>query len=155
MRIACHADTPIGLLTALYEDGVIYRLLFPDEHIGAGYVTDDSLDFATQIKEYFSGQRLHFDLPLFLPGTPFRQAVYQATMCIPYGRTATYGDVALASGYPLAMRAVGTTMKLNPLPILIPCHRVVHKAPGHAAYNGGLDIKETLLKLEARTVPMK
>lgn len=100
MRIACHANSPFGTLTALYEDGVIRRVLFPDESVGAGYMTDDSLPFAVQIAEYFSGMRLSFDLPVLLPGTPFRQAVYAATIRIPYGRTATYGDVALAAGLP-------------------------------------------------------
>ncbi len=152
MRIACHADSPFGTLTALYEDGVIRRVLFPDESVGVGYITDDSLPFAVQIAEYFSGKRLSFDLPVLLPGTPFRQAVYAATMRIPYGRTATYGDVALAAGYPLAMRAVGTTMKLNQLPFLVPCHRVVHKSSSRASYRGGLDIKEALLDMEARVI---
>lgn len=152
MRIACHADSPFGVVTALYEDGVIRRVLFPDEMPGLGYTTDDSLPFATQMAEYFTGKRRSFDLPLFLPGTPFRQTVYQTTLLIPYGATATYGELALAAGFPLAMRAVGTTMKLNPLPILIPCHRVVHKARNRVAYGGGLDVKNFLLELEANTV---
>jgi len=155
MRIACHAETPFGTVTALYEEGVIRRVLFPNEAIGAGYEGDDSLPFAAQMAEYLSGERRSFDLPLLLPGTPFRQAVYRATMAIPYGRVATYGDVALAAGFPLAMRAVGTSMKLNPLPILIPCHRVVHKDPHRAAYGGGLHVKEFLLDLEHRNLKNK
>jgi O-6-methylguanine DNA methyltransferase len=151
MRIACHAKAPFGVLTALYEDGVIRRVLFPDESAGVGYITDDSLPFAAQMAEYFAGERHRFDLPLLLPGTPFRQAVYRATLAIPYGSVATYGDVANAAGFPLAMRAVGTSMKLNPLPILIPCHRVVHKDRHRAAYGGGLHIKEYLLDLESRS----
>jgi methylated-DNA-[protein]-cysteine S-methyltransferase len=155
MRIACHAASPFGVLTALYEDGVIRRVLFPDETAGVGTITDDSLPFAAQMAEYFAGERRTFDLPLLLPGTPFRQAVYRATMAIPYGRVATYGDLALAAGYPLAMRAVGTSMKLNQLPILIPCHRVVHKDPHRSAYGGGLHIKEYLLELESRSLKNK
>ena len=150
MRVACHAPTPFGVLTALYEDGVIRRVLFPDESVEAGVVTDDSLPFAAQMAEYLEGKRRSFDLPILVPGTPFRQAVYRATMSIPYGSVATYGDVALAAGYPLAMRAVGTSMKCNPLPILIPCHRVVHKDRHRAAYGGGLHIKQFLLDLESR-----
>ncbi len=149
-KTACHAESPFGVVTALYDDGVIRRVLFPDEMPGLGYITDDSLPFAAQMAEYFAGKRHSFDLPLFLPGTPFRQAVYQTTLRIPYGATATYGELAMAAGFPLAMRAVGTSMKLNPLPILVPCHRVVHKASGCAAYGGGLDIKNFLLELEAR-----
>jgi methylated-DNA-[protein]-cysteine S-methyltransferase len=151
MRVACHAPSPFGVLTALYEGGVIRRVLFPDESADAGVVTDDSLPFAAQMAEYLAGKRRSFDLPMLLPGTPFRQAVYRATMSIPYGSVATYGDVALAAGYPLAMRAVGTSMKCNPLPILIPCHRVIHKDKHRAAYGGGLHIKQFLLELESRT----
>ena len=148
---ACPAATPFGAVTALYEDGVIRRVLFPGETAGRGYITDETLPFASQMAEYLAGKRRSFDLPLFLPGTPFRQAVYQATMRIPYGTTATYGGLALAAGYPLAMRAAGTAMKLNPLPILVPCHRVVHKAANRASYGGGLDVKTYLLELEAGT----
>ncbi len=155
MRIACHADTPFGTVTALYEDGVIRRVLFPNEAPGAGFQTDDTLPFAAQMAEYFAGARRTFELPLFLPGTPFRQTVYQTTVRIPYGATATYGELAMAAGFPLAMRAVGTAMKHNPLPILVPCHRVVHKAANCAAYGGGLDVKNLLLELEARYAAKK
>lgn len=152
-RTACRVSTPLGVFTALYEDGVIRRVLFPDEAFTAPHIRrDDSLPFAAQITEYFEGRRRVFDLPVLLPGTPFRRAVYEATVRIPYGRTATYGDVALAAGYPLAMRAVGTAMKLNPLPILVPCHRVVHKSPLRSAYRGGLSIKDALLALEAEGI---
>ena len=149
-RVACRAATPFGTITALYQDDIIHRVLFPGESMSSSYDQfDDTLPFAAQLAEYFSGKRLSFDLPLLLPGTPFRQAVYTATLHIPYGRTATYCDVALAAGHPNAMRAVGTTMRLNPLPILIPCHRVVHKSASKQAYSGGLDMKNALLKLEA------
>jgi O-6-methylguanine DNA methyltransferase len=148
--VACRAATLFGTITALYQDDVIHRVLFPNESMGSGYDQfDDTLPFAVQLTEYFSGKRLSFDLPMLLPGTPFRQAVYAATLHIPYGHTATYGDVALTAGHPNAMRAVGTTMRLNPLPILIPCHRVVHKSLSRQAYSGGLDMKNALLKLEA------
>ena len=150
-RIACRAATPLGVFTALYEDGVIRRVLFPEEpynYSHSGY--DDTLPFASQMDEYFNGSRQEFDLPMLLPGTPFRQAVYAAVLRISYGRTATYADVALSAGYPLAMRAVGTAMKINPLPVLIPCHRVVHKAPFRRAYRGGLSVKDALLALESK-----
>ncbi len=149
-RVACRAATPVGTITALYQDGVIHRVLFSKEAMGCGFEHhDDTLPFAAQIAEYFAGKRFAFDLPLLIPGTPFRQAVYAATLRIPYGLTATYGDVALAAGYPLAMRAVGTAMRMNPLPILIPCHRVVHRSASRQAYSAGLDIKNALLALEA------
>lgn len=151
MRIACPVQTPLGTFTAIYEDGVIRRVLFPDEETGADITRfDESLEFAFQITEYFSGKRKSFELPIFLPGTDFRQNVYRATINIHYGRTAAYSDVALMAGYPLAMRAVGSAMKANPLPLLIPCHRVVHKHEKIAAYRGGTDIKCYLLNMECR-----
>ena len=148
-RIACPVDTPLGIFTAIYENRLIKRVLFPSETPGAdiSYI-DGSLDFSTQMKEYFDGKRKKFSLQLFLPGSYFRQNVYKTTIDIPYGSTASYSGVALAAGYPLAMRAVGSAMKANPLPILIPCHRVVHKSGKKAAYGGGLDIKHYLLDLE-------
>lgn len=149
--VACRADTPVGVFTALYQDGEIVRVLFPDEAPGAACgAFDDSLAFAAQMSEYFAGRRERFSLPLRISGTPFMRSVYAATMRIPYGRTAAYADVALAAGYPLAMRAVGTAMARTLLPILIPCHRVVHKAASKSAYRGGTGVKGYLLDLEAR-----
>ncbi len=150
MRSICSVKTPIGRFSALYDNGVIHRVFFPDEALPSGIITDNNLDFATQMAEYFEGQRREFDLPMFIPGTPFRQDVYRATMMIPYGETASYAQVAFAAGYPRAMRAVGSTMKATILPIIIPCHRVVHKDYKKKAYRGGLGIKEYLLDLEQR-----
>lgn len=151
MRTACRAQTPLGIFTVLYEQGVIQRVLFPDECLNAGPITyDDTLPFATQIDEYLHGKRKAFSLPLLISGTPFRRDVYRATQGIPYGQTATYADVAVVAGYPRAMRAVGSAMKANQLPILIPCHRVVHRSLGHCAYRGGTDVKRYLLSIEAK-----
>lgn len=149
-RSACRASTPIGIFTALYEDGVIRRVLFPNESFNAANIKiDDTLLFAHQLDEYFCGMRKAFSLPFLLPGTPFRQSIYKATLSIGYGETATYSDIANAAGYPSAMRAAGSAMKANPLPILLPCHRVVHKAKKNCAYRGGTDIKHYLLNLES------
>lgn len=153
IRVACPAKTPLGVFTAIYEDGVIRRVLFPDERPGADIAqTDASLPFSEQIAEYFSGRRKSFELPVMLPGTQFRRNVYKATISIPYGRVAAYSDVALAAGHPLAMRAVGSAMKANPLPLLIPCHRVVHKSEKINIYRGGCDIKCYLLNMESRYI---
>lgn len=151
VRVACRAETPLGVFTAIYEDNTICRVLFPHETT-AVTAFDDTLPFAAQIKEYFCGERRRFNLPLLIPGTPFRQSVYRTVLNIPYGQAATYSEVALVSGHPLAMRAVGTAMKRNPLPLLIPCHRVVHKATDADAYSGGLNIKHSLQALEARYI---
>lgn len=150
-RIACRVQTPVGRLTALYQEGAIVRVLFPDEPISAAYTAfNDTLPFAVQINEYFEGKRRCFELPLKLSGTPFMRAVYNAALWIPYGHTATYAELALLAGYPRAMRAAGTALRRITLPILIPCHRVVHKDFTKSAYRGGTDIKSYLLDMEAR-----
>jgi O-6-methylguanine DNA methyltransferase len=149
IRIACPVKTPLGTLTAIYEDGVIKRLLFPDEPFGADITgIDETLPFASQMIEYFECKRKDFSLPIFISGTKFMRDVYDATLNIPYGETASYSDVAFLAGYPRAFRAAGSAMRANPLPILIPCHRVVHKSGNFSAYSGGTDIKRFLLKLE-------
>lgn len=151
MKTACHADTPIGVLTAIYEDGVIRRVLFPGEAFSAaGVAADDTLPFARQMSEYIRGERRFFDLPVSLFGTKFKLEVYAAVKRIPYGKTATYAEVALAAGHPRAMRAVGNVMRDTPVPVIIPCHRVVHQARGKGAYRGGMDAKNTLLEMERR-----
>ena len=150
MRTICSVKSPIGRLSALYMDGIIHRVFFPDESLPVGIGSDNGLDFSRQIIEYFEGTRKKFELPMMISGTPFRQAVYRAALMIPYGETASYSDVAFAAGHPRAMRAVGTAMRDIALPIIIPCHRVVRKASKKQAYRGGLDIKQYLLDLEQR-----
>jgi methylated-DNA-[protein]-cysteine S-methyltransferase len=148
-RVLCRATTPVGQFSAVYEDDVIRRVFFPDEPLPPTIHTiNDSLSFSTQMNEYFCGKRKTFSLPILIPGTQFVQDVYRATLMIPYGETAAYSEVAFAAGYPRAMRAVGSAMRNIPLPILIPCHRVVHKDYKKSAYRGGLDIKSFLLNLE-------
>ena len=117
MLILCHAETPAGTFTALYENGMIKRVLFPDEPFSAvSVMTDDTLAFSRQAAEYFEGRRKSFSLPFVMSGTRFMQDVYRATLAIPYGMTATYSDIAFAAGYPRAMRAVGNALHANPLP---------------------------------------
>ena len=100
-----------------------------------------------QITEYLSGLRKSFALPVKPSGTPFRLAVWEALRGVPYGETVTYGELARLCGHPRAARAVGTAMRLNPLPIIIPCHRVVASG-GPGGYSYGLDMKRFLLELE-------
>ncbi len=151
MKTACHAVTPIGTLTAIYEGGIIRRVLFEHEtYSAAEIITDDTLPFAPQMAEYFRGERRGFSLPISLSGTKFKLEVYEAVQRIPYGHTATYGEVALMAGYPRAMRAVGNVMHDTPVPVIIPCHRVVHQCRGKGAYRGGMDAKNILLEMERR-----
>jgi methylated-DNA-[protein]-cysteine S-methyltransferase len=101
-----------------------------------------------QLTEYFAGKRREFDLQLAPRGTQFQQRVWQALLAIPFGVVRTYGDVARDIGQPLAMRAVGQANGRNPLPIVIPCHRVIAGDGTIGGYSSGLHIKHRLLALE-------
>ena len=148
-RVACPVSTPLGTFTAIYEGDVIIRVLFPGESPGAGVPREDaSLPFAVQMREYFEGKRKSFSLPVSLSGTKFMRDVYEAAVRIPYSSTASYSGLALTAGYPRAFRAVGNAMRSNPLPILVPCHRVVHKSGRLSRYSGGTGIKSFLLEME-------
>ncbi len=101
-----------------------------------------------QLKEYFAGTRQTFELPLNPGGTGFMKMVWKELQKIPYGETVSYKDIAAALNSPGAARAVGMANNRNPLPILIPCHRVVGKNGALTGYRGGLDMKRALLDLE-------
>ena len=103
---------------------------------------------AAQLEEYFLGERQEFDLPLSPVGTPFQMAVWEALKTIPYGETRSYGQIAAAVGNPKGSRAVGMACNRNPIWIVIPCHRVVGSTGKLTGYEGGLDMKRTLLDLE-------
>ena len=106
-----------------------------------------------QLAEYFSGNRHDFCLPLDLsPGSPFQRSVWEAARHIPYGRTSTYGEIAQAVGIPNAARAVGNALANNPVPIIVPCHRVLRADGAWGGYRGGLEIKKVLLSLERETL---
>ena len=101
-----------------------------------------------ELNEYFAGIRTGFDLPLAPAGTPFQLRVWEALQRIPYGKTASYGEIAAAIGRPNASRAVGMANHRNPIPILIPCHRVIGADGSLTGYGSGLDLKRKLLDLE-------
>ncbi|HEY3111106.1 MAG TPA: methylated-DNA--[protein]-cysteine S-methyltransferase, partial [Chloroflexota bacterium] len=101
-----------------------------------------------QVEAYLAGQRREFDLPLDVRGTPFQLAVWRAVAEVDYGRTATYGQIAHRIGQPRAVRAVGAANGDNPLPIVVPCHRIVGSTGQLTGYGGGLPLKERLLGLE-------
>ncbi len=118
--------------------------------IPASWVRDD-LAFPNaqeQLQAYFSGQRTTFDLPLTPHGTAFQKQVWQALLAIPYGQTTSYGAIAKQLGKPNASRAVGAANGQNPIPVVIPCHRVIGANGKLTGYAGGLAIKEALLTLE-------
>ena len=140
-------DSPIGTLGIEVRDGFVTRIVFGGFEKTGGH--DPALDAAeTQLREYFAGARREFEMPLRPEGTPFQQKVWQALMEIPYGETRAYSDIAAAVGSPKAARAVGMANHVNPIPVVIPCHRVVGKGGSLTGYAGGLDMKTTLLELE-------
>ncbi|NNL65262.1 MAG: methylated-DNA--[protein]-cysteine S-methyltransferase [Myxococcales bacterium] len=106
----------------------------------------------TQLLEYLAGERLHFELPLDLRATPFQQAVYDELLAIPYGETRSYADVARSIGKPKAVRATGTANGANPIPLIVPCHRVIASGGGLGGYGGGLPLKRKLLAMERSRV---
>lgn len=101
-----------------------------------------------ELAEYFAGERRTFDVPLAPQGTPFQQSVWTALLAIPYGTTESYGALAARIGKPAAVRAVGLANGRNPVPILIPCHRVIGADGTLTGYGGGLPRKQALLALE-------
>jgi methylated-DNA-[protein]-cysteine S-methyltransferase len=102
-----------------------------------------------QLTEYFAGKRKDFDLPLSLRGTEFQLRVLEELKTIPYGETTSYGDIAKRIGRPKAVRAVGAANGRNPIPIIVPCHRVIGSSGDLTGFGGGLDTKTALLRLEA------
>ncbi|QQO11098.1 methylated-DNA--[protein]-cysteine S-methyltransferase [Breznakiella homolactica] len=153
MKYAYNYETAIGRLgIAAAEEGV--------SNIWFGGVPVDSSteiletplisNAAGQIQEYLEGCRRVFDLPLYYPGTPFQVRVWDALREIPYGAVRSYKDIALVLGSEKAVRAVGMANHVNPLAIIIPCHRVIGRNGSLVGYAGGLDIKRKLLALEAR-----
>lgn len=110
---------------------------------------------AAQLEAYLAGQRRSFDLSLDMRGTAFQQSVWHQVAAIPYGQTRTYGQIAAQVGRPQASRAVGAANGANPLPVIIACHRVIGSDGALRGYGGGLDIKASLLALEADLAPVQ
>jgi len=105
---------------------------------------------AQQLDAYWAGELFDFDLALTPAGTPFQKKVWAALRAIPYGRTATYGEIARSIGSPSACRAVGAANGRNPIAIVVPCHRVIGANGTLTGYAGGLEMKEQLLEHERR-----
>ncbi|HIS75551.1 MAG TPA: methylated-DNA--[protein]-cysteine S-methyltransferase [Candidatus Merdivicinus excrementipullorum] len=147
MQYLLHLESPIGPLTLTEEDGALIRLDFGKKG-QAGPETTLLAEAKKQLEQYFSGTLRSFTLPLRPEGTPFQQKVWAALLQIPWGETRTYGQVAAMIGQPKACRAVGMANNRNPLPIFIPCHRVIGANGQLTGYAGGLSAKEHLLSLE-------
>ncbi len=145
--------SPIGPLTLEEEHGALAAVRFnPDLPRDAAPLALPSTPLlrqaAAELREYFAGERREFTVPLAPKGTPFQQKVWAALQAIPYGERRSYKDVAVMVGNEKACRAVGMANNRNPLPIFIPCHRVVGANGKLVGYAGGLEVKSYLLELE-------
>jgi len=146
-------ETPIGPLAVARNDGdgSITAIRFSGDADDDWHRGDDAFgDIATQLGEYFAGSRRTFDLPLAPRGTPFQRSVWSVLQTIPYGQTWSYLQVARTIGKPSACRAVGAANGANPLPIIVPCHRVIGTNGALTGFGGGIDTKRRLLALEGQ-----
>lgn len=146
-----HVETPVGTLGLVASATGLQRILWPDELAEAGGDDRVASAAAEQLREYFAGTRRTFDLPLDLAGTEFQRRAWLALAGIPYGETRSYGEQARLLGAPRAARAVGAANGRNPLPIVLPCHRLVGSTGALTGFGGGLEVKAWLLAHEGRT----
>lgn len=146
--------TPVGWLEVrAREEGVVaVELGVPEsaDERGSGQALAWARQAREELQAYFSGRQQGFSVPLLLSGTAFQQAVWHKLLDIPYGQTTTYGTLARALGKAGAARAVGAACAANPIPILVPCHRVVGSGGTLTGFAGGLELKAKLLALEQR-----
>jgi methylated-DNA-[protein]-cysteine S-methyltransferase len=146
-------DTPVGPLRIVISDHGLSEIRFgADSRHQAAPGHPVLRSAVAQLDEYFAGRRTTFDLPLAPAGSPFQRRVWEALREIPYGRTESYGALAARLGLVNGARAVGAANGQNPLPIVVPCHRVVGANGRLVGYGGGLERKRTLLEIEARAV---
>lgn len=146
-------ESPVGPLTLVSDGAALAGVYFESQKHGSPPAgpkgTDKIIDMARkQLDSYFAGKRKSFDIPLRPVGTAFQTRVWDALTRIPYGETTSYGAIANAIGSPKAVRAVGAANGRNPIPIIIPCHRVIGANGSLTGFGGGMARKEHLLDLE-------
>ena len=143
--------SPIGdLLATKNDDGAVTHIHFAGATPAPEWNRDDRAfdDVRAELDAYFAGKLREFSLPLAPAGTDFQRAVWSFLRTIPYGQTRSYLDVANALGKPSACRAVGAANGANPIPIVVPCHRVIGANGSLTGFGGGIDVKRRLLALE-------
>jgi methylated-DNA-[protein]-cysteine S-methyltransferase len=159
MEMAAHDErfiaSPVGTLQLVAGDEALLGVHFTPKRAPAPRperaASDDLLNLAErELNEYFAGRRTRFSMPLAPRGTDFQRSVWRALEAIPFGETRSYADIAAAVGRPRAVRAVGAANGLNPIAIVIPCHRVIGADGTLTGYGGGLDNKRWLLTHEHR-----
>lgn len=140
--------SPLGLLTLIGTEDALTRIIFGDAWRDTEGPVPVLERTARELAEYFAGERREFTVPLDPEGTAFQRRVWEELRRIPYGETASYGDIARRMGKPGAAVAVGQANGRNPIPIIIPCHRVIGSGGKLVGYTGGLHIKRALLAVE-------
>ena len=154
-----YVDSPVGSLLVAGDGDRVHRIGFPTEswtnEKPADWRRDDSLfaEVFGQLRAYFAGELARFDLPLHLDGTAFQVEVWTALRDIPFGETISYGALASRIGRPTASRAVGGANGSNPIPIVVPCHRVIGSDKSLTGFGGGVEIKKYLLAHEQGLSP--
>lgn len=144
-------NTPIGKISFSEDGQAITSVDFIPEEENIDTAAEETKllsDAYSQLMEYLKGERKEFTLPLNPSGTPFQKKVWEVLRSIPYGQTLSYKEVAIKAGNPKACRAVGMANNRNPIPIIIPCHRVIGSDGSLVGYGGGLSTKVKLLTLE-------
>jgi methylated-DNA-[protein]-cysteine S-methyltransferase len=153
-----HMKSPVGRLLLVASDRGLKGIGFPEGKMARqperGWKADPDrfAEVIRQLTAYFSGELREFDLELAPEGTPFQLRVWRQLASIPYGTTVSYGEIARRIGSAKAVRAVGAANGRNPLPIVVPCHRVIGGDGSLTGYGGGLSVKEELLALERKHV---
>ncbi len=149
-----YVDTPIGRLMLAGTDRGLMRIEFEKAKTTFGprpewrETTTELSEAARQLTDYFNGDRREFDLSLDAAGTEFQHETWAALRRIPFGETATYAEIANSIGRPKAVRAVGSANARNPLPIVVPCHRVIGSDGSLTGFAAGTDVKRVLLGIE-------
>ncbi|UXI03447.1 methylated-DNA--[protein]-cysteine S-methyltransferase [Photobacterium sp. TY1-4] len=145
-----HLDTPIGRLNIVANDEAVTAIEFDADPSVQQVPNAITRLCCEQLSDYFAGNRTDFDVPLDAHGTRFQHQVWQALIAIPYGETCSYSAIAHQINNPKAVRAVGAANGRNPIPVIVPCHRVIGSSGQLTGYAGGLDIKIWLIEHERR-----
>ena len=149
-----HIQSPVGSLLVVGTDEALHFLSFPSGHKAFGpqpdwHRTDAPFhEVRRQLDAYFAGTLRQFDIPLHLGGTALQNSVWHHLKCIPFGETRSYGQIAAHLGRPKASRAIGAANGNNPIPIILPCHRVIGANGSLTGFGGGIETKEFLLRHE-------
>ena len=156
MHYSGYINSPVGPLEIVTSTTHLLAIRFLPHHPIKAFLPENAptilKEAIEQLQAYFSGKRFHFSLPLQLSGTPFQKDVWHALQTIPYGTTISYQELAYRAGYPRAARAVGNANGKNPIPIVLPCHRVIRSDGSIGGYSSGISIKHQLLQLEQQYI---